>query len=159
MIFRLSQKLNTKIKAGTLPDLPLDENPFVDWSASLFDADRTQYMLWANTKSLYSTVLFGKGITDESELVDRALSSLREFMQADGQEITYRRLIAPAAATVQFAKALNRSSGRRIKRFQVCSGEIGYTWDQLRSDRPNRGQSSWQTKSICVRLLFRENSM
>ena len=29
MIFRLSQKLNTKIKAGALPVLPLDDNPFV----------------------------------------------------------------------------------------------------------------------------------
>ena len=109
MIFRLSQKLNAKIKAGTLPALPLDENPFVDWSANLFHADRTQYVLLTNTKSLYSTVFFGKGITDESELVDRALSSLRDFMHADGQEFVFRRLVASAAATVHFAKALNRS--------------------------------------------------
>ncbi len=27
MIFRLSEKLNTKIKAGNLPALPLHENP------------------------------------------------------------------------------------------------------------------------------------
>ena len=38
MIFRLSQKLNAKIKAGTLRMLPLDENPFADWSAHLFVA-------------------------------------------------------------------------------------------------------------------------
>jgi hypothetical protein len=31
MIFRLSQKLNTKIKAGPSKSLPLDENPFADW--------------------------------------------------------------------------------------------------------------------------------
>jgi hypothetical protein len=60
MIFRLSQKLNTKIKAGTLPALPLDKNPIADWSAHLFVADRTQYILLSNTKSLYSTVMFGK---------------------------------------------------------------------------------------------------
>jgi hypothetical protein len=41
MIFRLSQKLNTKIKAGTLGAQALDENPFADWSAHLFSADRT----------------------------------------------------------------------------------------------------------------------
>jgi hypothetical protein len=33
MFFRLSQKLNTKIKGGTLSALSLDENPFADWSA------------------------------------------------------------------------------------------------------------------------------
>jgi hypothetical protein len=47
------QKLNTKIKAGTLPTLPLDDNPYADWSAQLFLADRTQYILVSNTRSLY----------------------------------------------------------------------------------------------------------
>ena len=57
MIFRLSQKLNSKIKAGTLPALPLHKYPFADWSADLFVSERTQYILLCNTKSLYSTVL------------------------------------------------------------------------------------------------------
>ena len=30
MIFRLSEKLKAKIKAGTLATLPLDENPLAD---------------------------------------------------------------------------------------------------------------------------------
>lgn len=59
MILRLSQKLCTKIEAGSLKAMPLDDNPFADWSANLFVADRTQYILVSNTKSLYSTVLFG----------------------------------------------------------------------------------------------------
>ena len=63
MIFRLSQGLATKIKEGTLPSLPLGDNPFADWSAQLFVADRTQYVLLSNTQSLYSTVIYGKGIT------------------------------------------------------------------------------------------------
>lgn len=48
MIFRLSQKLNTRIKAGTLGALPLDDNPFADWSAHLFVAGRTQYTTAVN---------------------------------------------------------------------------------------------------------------
>ncbi len=109
MIFRLSQKLNAKIKAGTLPALPVDENPLVDWSAHLFLADRTQYILLSNTKSLYSTVLLGKGITNDTQFIERALSSIREAMENDEQGAAYERFIAPASATVQFAKALNRS--------------------------------------------------
>ena len=66
MIFRLSQKLIDKIKAGALATLPLDENPFADWSAGLFLIGRSQYILVTNTKSLYSTVLPGKGVTDNS---------------------------------------------------------------------------------------------
>jgi hypothetical protein len=109
MIFRLSEKLNDKIKAGTLATLLLDENPFADWSAGLFIVGRSQYILVTNTKSLYSTVLTGKGITDGKTFVERTLSGLRVFMDADGQEGVYERLVAPVTGSVQFAKALNRS--------------------------------------------------
>jgi len=109
MIFRLSQKLNAKIKVGTLATLPLDANPLADWSAHLFLADRTQYILLSNTKSLISTVMLGKGITNDSDFIERALSSIREFMEGEGQGAAYERFITPASGTVRFAKALNRS--------------------------------------------------
>jgi hypothetical protein len=109
LIFRPSHKLNTKIKAGPLPALPLGENPFADWSAHLFVADRTQYILLSNTKSLYSTVIYGRGITHDGRFIERALSSLRELMEDDGQAFVYRRFIAPASDTVRFARALNRA--------------------------------------------------
>ena len=100
MILRISHKLNAKIKAGTLPPLLLDENPFADWSAHLFVAGRTQYILLSNTRSLYSTVMDGKGITDDRRFIERALNSLREFMEDDGKASVYRRFIAPASRSV-----------------------------------------------------------
>ena len=86
MILRLSQKLNKKLKAGKLSSMPLDENPYTDWSCHLFTADRVQYIIMSNTKSLYSCVMHGKGITDASRFTARALSTIREFMEDDGQE-------------------------------------------------------------------------
>ena len=109
MIFRLSEKLNAKIKAGALAAVPLNDNPIADWSAHLFVAGRTQYVLLSNTKSLYSTVMYGRGITNDSQFIERALSTLREFMEGEGQEVVYRRFIAPASASVRFARALDRS--------------------------------------------------
>src|SRR5690348_16070088 len=109
MIFRLSDKLNAKVKAGTLATLPLDENPFADWSAGLFLVGRSQYILVTNTRSLYSTLLLGRGVTDKTAFVERALHSIREFMDADGHEGVYERLVGPASGSVRFAKALNRS--------------------------------------------------
>lgn len=109
MIFRLSQKLNAKIKAGTLVERPADENPFADWSAHLFAIGRTQYIIVSNTKSLYSTVMPAKGINDDGTLIERVLENLREFLADDGQQFVFRRFIAPATGTVQFAKALNRT--------------------------------------------------
>lgn len=109
MIFRLSQKLNAKIKGGTLASVPLQENPLVDWSAHLFTADGTQYILLSNTTSLYSTVMFGKGITHDSGFISRAISGIRELMEFDGQLLTYHRFLVPATGSVRFAKALGRS--------------------------------------------------
>jgi hypothetical protein len=109
MIFRISQKLAKKLGEGELPSLPLDENPYDDWSAHLFTVARTQYIIVANTRALYSVVMYGKGITNDSQFIDRALSSLREFMKDDGQSFVYQRFIAPASGSVQFAKALDRS--------------------------------------------------
>src|SRR4051794_36446856 len=109
MIFRATQKLSAKMKAGTLKALSLDDNPFADWSAHLFLAARTQYILLMNTKFLYSTVLYGKGITNDSDFIERALSSIREFMEADGLGLIYQRFIVPTTGLARFVKALNRS--------------------------------------------------
>jgi len=109
MIFRLSHKLAKKLRISSLKPAPADPNPFADWSAHLFTADRAQYVILTNTLSLYSTVIYGRGITDDSQFLDRALSSMREFMVDDGQEFIYRRFITPSSSTVRFAPALNRS--------------------------------------------------
>lgn len=70
MIIRQSQKLNAKIKSGKLCGLPLDENPYADWSAHLFTADRTQYVILSNTASLYSTVMYGRGINNDGLFIE-----------------------------------------------------------------------------------------
>lgn len=62
-----------------------------------------------NTKSLYSTVLPGKGITDEKSLVERTSNGIREFLEADGHRGVHEQSIAPLLGSVRFAKALNRS--------------------------------------------------
>jgi hypothetical protein len=109
MILRISQQLKTKIKAGKLVEMPLDENPYADWSCHLFTAARTQYIILTNTPSLYSCVLHGRGITDERTFVARALDRIREFTADDGKPFIYLKFIAPSSGTVRFAKALNRS--------------------------------------------------
>jgi hypothetical protein len=109
MIFRLSQKLNAKIKAGTLPTLPPHENSFEDWSAHLFLVSRRQYILVCNTKSLYSTVMSGKRITNHDQFIEQALSAIRECLKEQGHESVYESAIVPASGMVRFGKALNRS--------------------------------------------------
>jgi hypothetical protein len=109
MIFRLSQKLQSKIKAGALSTKPLAANLYADWSSHVFTADRAQYILLTNTRSLYSCVLHGRGITDDDAFIKRAFAVIREFLEDDGQSFVYTKFIAPESGVISFAKALDRS--------------------------------------------------
>lgn len=109
MIFRLSQKLATKLKIAPKDALPLDPNPLADWTANLFRAERTQFVILTSTASLYTSLMYGRAIGDDSQFIERALDCVREFMSDDGLGFIYQRFIAPASASVSFSKALNRS--------------------------------------------------
>ncbi len=108
MIIRLTSKLAKKIGETRGPSRPLDPNPFADWTARLFTVERVQYIMVTNTASLYSTVMFGAGITHGSEFIKHTLSSIREVLFTNGYEFIYERLIVPATGTVYFSRALNR---------------------------------------------------
>lgn len=53
--------------------------------------------------------MFGSGISNDNQFINRAMDNLREFMTFDGLEFTYQRSVSPAWATVGFAKAWNRA--------------------------------------------------
>jgi hypothetical protein len=105
----LSAKLGKKIKVTPTVLLPVDTKLYVDWSANLFTAARSQYILISNTVSLYSIVIFGAGITDKNKLLTRMINSMEELMRQDGDEFIFDLLIAPFASTLLFSKALNRA--------------------------------------------------
>jgi hypothetical protein len=107
MIFRVSQKLAKKLKIPPPRPAPPQSNQFADWSAHLFTANRTHYVIVTNTSSLYSTVFYGRELANQ--FLNRALRAIREFMVDDGLEFIFQRLVAPATQTVRFASALNRS--------------------------------------------------
>jgi hypothetical protein len=129
MILRLSQKLNTKIQAGKLDTVSLDENRYADWSCHLFNVSRTQYIILSNTASLYSCIMYGKGITNDRIFIDRALGTIREFLDDAGQQFVHRKFIAPSSVSIKFAKALNRSVTSSMNdlivhaKFRLADGE------------------------------------
>lgn len=84
-------------------------NPFADWSASLFAADRSQYILVTITRSLYSVVMFGKGVPHVGAFITRAIQNIGELMRDDGYEFLHQRAFLPETGTISFASALNRS--------------------------------------------------
>jgi hypothetical protein len=108
MILRVTAKLGKKI--GFMPGktLPSDPNPFADWSAALFTADRVQYVLLTNTASLYSMVMYGRGMSNDDVFLDRVTDYMGEFLRDHGHEFIHRRLVMPAMGVITFSRALNR---------------------------------------------------
>ncbi len=109
MIIRLSSKLAGRIKARVTTTLRADPKPLADWSAHVFTADRTPYILITNTASLYSVVTLACGVTNDASLITRAVSCLGEQMADDNLQAPFLSVVKPSSAAVNFSKALNRS--------------------------------------------------
>jgi hypothetical protein len=108
MILRLTAKLGSKIGARPEQCLSLSMNPFLDWVGHLFTAERTQYIILSNTVSLYSIIMYGRGITDDNEFIGQSMSNMRELMASDGLEFIFHRLIAPSAGRIRYSKVRDR---------------------------------------------------
>ena len=108
MIFRFTQKIAKKIKESPTLSCPVASNPYIDWSAHLFTAERAHYIIITNSTSLYSVILHGRGITDDAGFIDHAMSGMADFMCHDGYEFQFRRLIAPHATETLFVKLSDR---------------------------------------------------
>ena len=109
MIFRISAKLGKKIHVTPDRILPVDPNPFADWSANLFTVGRTQYVLVTNTISLYSMVMFGRGLRNDRLFLERARDSMSDVLRSAGHGSIFEKYIVPSMDDVRFSKALNRS--------------------------------------------------
>ena len=109
MIVRVTTKLAKKLHIAPGKSLPADESPFVDWSTHLFTVNRTQYILISNTASLYSMIMYGRGITNDWQFLDEVTSYIGEFLRDNGYEFIFERLIVPSLGSVTFSKTLNRS--------------------------------------------------
>ncbi len=123
MIFRLSQKLSKKIKVAPKSVAPPDENLFADWSAHLFTADHTQYIILTNTQSLYSMVMPGKGITDDRRFFDAAIAYIRESLCAAGMEFIFRNFIETGEQGGRLLQT-TESVSHRVDERPSLSGEV-----------------------------------
>lgn len=110
IVFRLTHKLARKINCDDiLYECELCENPFLEWSANLFRVGRTGYIILTNTASLYSMIMYSRGITDNDAFIGESLGLMRVFMEADGFGEHFHKYIEPEQNKVLFAKSLNRS--------------------------------------------------
>ncbi|QDU26350.1 hypothetical protein ETAA8_14280 [Anatilimnocola aggregata] len=107
MIFRVTVKLGDKLAVAPTQVLPLAENRFADWSAHLFTAERKQYLIVANTKSLYSVLMPARGITNDQLFVERFLECLQADLENDEVGQIFQRILQPNCGQCHFSKPLN----------------------------------------------------
>ena len=107
MIIRLSQKLATKIKSGALSEVPLHEREIADWSATLFNVGRTQYVLLSNTPSLFTCLMIAKGLTNSRLFEHRAAEVIGDVVRRFWQN--HNLGITEFHSPFSYAKSLNRS--------------------------------------------------
>lgn len=110
MILRPCDTLARKISVRPTESLPLNANPFADWSCVLFRAARVQYILAANTASLYAVLFPGRRITRDALFESALFGHLQEHLFTDGFEFLYKRLIDSEGAQIQYSRPLNAAT-------------------------------------------------
>lgn len=109
MIVRLSAALATRISIRLQVALPQHANPLSDWSAHLFEVDRSPFVILANTASLFSTIVPADGIDEAPELLIAARRSVQGTLAAFSMGRAMQLFEDVANEEVQYSKALNRS--------------------------------------------------
>ena len=163
MILRLTEKLGKKIHERPSQSVPIAENPFADWTANLFRADRTQYILVANTVFLYSVVLRGKGINSGNRFIEQTLTALRHFLKGDGLGILYHDFLVPEMGSFQLAKTRDRrvissltelihEAKMRLANYELSPSQTSFRLNDTRLSFLDYGCP----REACPREAFRE---
>jgi hypothetical protein len=108
MIIRLSRRLAGKIHETELPFLPPHPDKYLDWYGHVFVHNRAQYVIVINCATIFTVVFHGAGVTDFGRFMQRFCAALSGQCDAINAGLIYRRVIAPATASVRLAKAAER---------------------------------------------------
>jgi hypothetical protein len=126
MIIHFTEKLRKKLHMPELDVTDVAVGPHLRWYAHVFTAQRVQYILTTNAASLFSVVIFGRGITDDSDYILRFLSELRDHCDDLGLRLVYERVIAPHTGRITVTKTSDRSVlGSINDMVRLCKGRLG----------------------------------
>ena len=110
MIIRFTEKLATKLKLG--PITKIDDqptNPYLEWYANYFTANRVQYILITNAASLLTIVMYGRGISDRGLFQEQFISQLGEYLKEIGCKPIFDRIIKSDMGPTILSKNIDKS--------------------------------------------------
>jgi hypothetical protein len=97
------------------------------WYANMFRVDGVQYILTTNAASLYSVVIYGRGVTSPDTYLKLFLPALSEQLQSDTMQIIHKRCIEPYTSKIVLAKTEDRSVlGSMNDMVNVSKLKLGY---------------------------------
>ena len=109
MIIRFTDKLARKLKLGPITKVDDHLNPYLEWYANYFTANRVQYILVTNAASLLTIVMYGRGIGDSGLFQRQFVSQLKEYLKDIDCELIFGRIIAPYISPTILSKTVDRS--------------------------------------------------
>jgi len=110
MIVHFTIALRKKLHLDEVTTDPVEAGPHLRWYANLFRVGGVQYILTMNAASLYSVVVYGRGLTDSGLYVRDFVTELREHLEESDMQLIYKRCIAPYTGTITLASAQDRSA-------------------------------------------------
>lgn len=109
MLLRLTDKLSKKLKIGPLTKVVRDPGPYLEWYGLLFTVHGRQYILTTEAKSLFSVVMYGRGVTDEDIYLQHLFNHLKEYLHCIGNRLIYDRVIAPRTGLITMSKTSSKA--------------------------------------------------
>lgn len=101
--------MSKKLKLSALPQSQDYSGNFVEWYAHLFTANRVQYILTTEAKTLFSVVLYGRGITDDDIFIKDWLRFLSDYLSDIDRSRVFKTFIGPNTGQFRLAKTSSRS--------------------------------------------------
>ncbi len=110
MVFRFTKNAAKKLKLPPLTTVGPSPDLFYEWFVNVFHtSQRYKYFIITNAATLYSVIIHGKGVVDDSILYRDFFSMLELLLKDNECEFIYKRFIEPNKNGMTLSNTNNRS--------------------------------------------------
>ncbi len=109
MIFRFTKNSQTKLKTGRLPAVEESSNLLYEWYVNVFFCMRHKYFITTNAATLFTVIIYGAGIKDDTDYFGHIFNAVRQQMQDVSLDLIFQRMISSKISEIIYANTINRS--------------------------------------------------
>ncbi len=131
VIFRFTKKAISNLKLPTLSTIGASNNLFHEWFVNVFySGQRYKYYISTNAATLFSIIMHGKGVVDDSIFFRNFFSSLRELLEDNDCAFIYRRYIETNNNVLRLSNTNSRSILSSMNEL-VVSAKVALDYHEL----------------------------